>query len=129
MKKYLLVDDNNFSLSLIEELINQMSDDKDISFVLVNDAKEAVKVFGESKPEEFSAIFLDIVMPEKSGLVILREIRAMERSDAKKVPIIIVSALAESNSISDPKDKELITDYVQKPLSVEKIRNALERLK
>lgn len=127
MKKYLLVDDNDFSLSLTEDLVRQASESTDIDFVLVNDSKEAVRIFEASKPKEFSAIFMDVIMPEKTGIMILREIRSMERNDAKSVPIVIMSALSEDSGIIGAGERELITDYVQKPLSAEKISNALKK--
>lgn len=54
---------------------------------------------------------------------------AMERSDAKSIPIVIVSALAEDSGIIGAEEKELITGYIQKPLSVEKFENALNKFK
>ncbi|MBQ5593460.1 MAG: hypothetical protein IIU76_02635 [Bacteroidales bacterium] len=53
----------------------------------------------------------------------------MERSDAKSIPIVIVSALAEDSGIIGAEEKELITGYIQKPLSVEKFENALNKFK
>lgn len=72
---------------------------------------------------------MDIIMPEKNGIAILHEIRSMERSDAKSIPIVIVSALAEDSGIIGAEEKELITGYIQKPLSVEKFKNTLEKIK
>lgn len=128
MKKYLLVDDNDFSLMLTEELIRQASDDQDIQIVPMNDGKEAVAVFEQSKQNEFSAIFIDIIMPEKTGIMILHEIRSMERSDAKSVPIVIASTLSKDNGLG-PDEEALITDYIQKPLSVEKFEKTLSNIK
>lgn len=45
---------------------------------------------------------------------ILHEIRSIERSDAKSIPIVIVSALAEDSGIIEAEEKELITGYIQK---------------
>ena len=63
-------------------------------------------------------------MQEKSGLTALREIRTVDREDAATVPIIIVSALSEDNC-AEVEDRKLISSYIQKPLSVDKLRNAL----
>lgn len=128
MKKFLLVDDNDFSLSLTKELIGEACENREISFVLAKDGMEAVDIFANSKADEFSAIFMDIVMPEKTGVTVLHEIRSMQRSDAKVVPIVIVSALSEENSMEGLEDRELITDYIQKPLTVEKFKNTLAKI-
>lgn len=39
---------------------------------------------------------------------ILHEIRSMERSDAKSIPIVIVSALAEDSGIIGAEEKEYL---------------------
>ena len=114
---------------MTEELLTQACGDKDVEFVLIDNGDEALRIFNESKPGEFAAIFMDIVMPKKTGIMILHEIRSMERSDAKSVPIIIVSALSEDNEIIGPEERVLITDYIQKPLSVEKFQKTLQKIK
>lgn len=128
MKKYMLVDDNSFSLSFTEELLSQVFQDEEVEFVQVDNGDEAVKQFAESAPGEFAAIFMDIIMPGKTGLVILREMRSLEREDAKTVPVIMVSALAEDNNAIQPEERAMITDFIQKPLSVEKFQNALRKI-
>ena len=121
----LLVDDSDFSLSLTKELILGTKIKEDINFILAKDGEEAVRIFEESKSGEISVIFMDVVMPEKSGLTALKEIRSMEHEAI--VPIVIVSALAESNCM-DETNKGLITDYIQKPLSVAKFQDSFLKI-
>ncbi len=46
-----------------------------------------------SKPEGyFDAVLMDVRMPIKDGLTATREIRALEREDAKQIPIIAMTA-------------------------------------
>ena len=125
--KILLVDDSDFSLSLTQELISDVREMDDINFILAKDGAEAVRIFEKSASGEIAAILMDVVMPEKTGLAALREIRSMEHKDAATVPIVIVSALSESNCV-DEEDKDLITDYIQKPLSMEKLQKTLSRI-
>lgn len=123
----LLVDDSDFSLSLTKELIIQATDDSDICFLLAKDGDEAVHIFSNSKTGEIDVIFMDVVMPQKTGVTALHEIRAMDRPDSSTVPIVIVSALVESSCINQT-DKKLITDYIQKPLSMEKFKAFFQKL-
>ena len=123
----LLVDDSDFSLSLTKELILGTKIKEDINFILAKDGEEAVRIFEESKSGEISVIFMDVVMPEKSGLTALKESRSMEHEDAATIPIVIVSALAESNCV-DETNKGLITDYIQKPLSVAKFQDSFLKI-
>ena len=125
--KFLLVDDSDFSLSMTQVLICRALDNENIDFILAKDGVEAIKIFANSEVGEISAIFMDIVMREKTGLIALREIRSMERSDATTVPSVIVSALSEDNSVEGTEDKKWITDYIQKPIGVAKFKNTFAK--
>ena len=54
----------------------------------------AVEMFSASTPGSYSAILMDIRMPEMDGLEAAAAIRALDRPDAKKIPIIALTANA-----------------------------------
>jgi DNA-binding response OmpR family regulator len=56
-------------------------------YVEAEDVDQAEEVLKESKPE---AIVLDVMLPGKSGLEFLSELRAKRRN--KPIPVIVVSA-------------------------------------
>ncbi len=56
--------------------------------------KIAVDMFSEHPEGYYDAILMDMRMPEMDGLEETRVIRAMEREDAKKIPIIALTANA-----------------------------------
>ena len=60
---------------------------------------EAVEQFAASEPFSFHFILMDMQMPELDGCGAARQIRAMNRSDAKSVPIIAVTANAFAEDI------------------------------
>lgn len=60
---------------------------------------EAVEQFAASEPYFFDFILMDMQMPELDGCEAARRIRAMNRPDAKKVPIIAVTANAFAEDI------------------------------
>jgi CheY-like chemotaxis protein len=69
---------------------------------------------------------MDIRMPVKDGYQATREIRAMNRPDAKEIPIIALTAYAFEA------DKELAlemgcNDFVTKPISERTLRKALDK--
>ena len=53
-----------------------------------------VEMFENSAPGTYSAILMDIRMPEMDGLEAAAAIRALDREDAKKIPIIALTANA-----------------------------------
>ena len=56
--------------------------------------RAAVEMFRDSQPGDYAAILMDIRMPEMDGLEATEMIRAMPREDAKRIPIIALTANA-----------------------------------
>ena len=54
----------------------------------------AVEMFAQSKPGTYAAILMDVRMPEMDGLEAAAAIRELNRPDAKKIPIIALTANA-----------------------------------
>ena len=59
-----------------------------------SNGKIATDLFAKSDPGTYSAILMDIRMPEMDGLEAAAAIRAMNREDAKRIPIIALTANA-----------------------------------
>ncbi len=53
-----------------------------------------VEMFERSEPGAYAAILMDVRMPEMDGLEAAAAIRALDRPDAKKIPIIALTANA-----------------------------------
>ena len=53
---------------------------------------EAVEVFSRSAEGEYTAIFMDVMMPVLDGLEATKIIRKMDRADAARIPIVAVTA-------------------------------------
>ena len=58
-----------------------------------------MELFARSAPGHFDVILMDVMMPEMDGLEATRRIRAMDRPDARTVPIIAMTANAFSDDI------------------------------
>ena len=54
--------------------------------------EEAVRMFSESEEGYYDAILMDVRMPIMDGLTATQTIRALERPDAKTIPIIAMTA-------------------------------------
>ena len=67
---------------------------RDIQVDHAENGRIAVEMFDEHEEGYYDAILMDMRMPEMDGLEATRRIRAMNRSDAKKTPIIALTANA-----------------------------------
>lgn len=69
---------------------------------------------------------MDLRMPEMNGIDATKAIRAMERSDARKIPIIAMTADAFSDDVKACLDSGM-NAHVAKPLNVQELLRILQR--
>ena len=67
---------------------------REIEVDLAENGKIAVELFQSHEPGYYSAILMDMRMPEMDGLTATEIIRGMDRPDAKEIPIIALTANA-----------------------------------
>lgn len=118
----LLVDDNELNIEIAKFFL----EDNGMEVTCAYDGKEAVDIFKKSKEGYFGVIYMDILMPNMNGLDATREIRALNRKDAKKVPIIAVSANTFSDDVFESR-KAGMNKHLGKPLDEEKMIKAYKQ--
>ena len=74
------------------EILADLLDLEEIDSERASNGREAVEMFSSKPVGYYDAILMDVRMPIMDGLAATREIRALERSDAKTVPIIAMTA-------------------------------------
>ena len=89
--------------------------------------KIAVEMFEKSEPNYYSAILMDMRMPEMDGLEATQAIRALEREDAKKIPIIALTANAFDEDVQRSLQAGL-NAHLSKPVEPEILFETLEKL-
>ncbi|MDA8131789.1 MAG: response regulator [Elusimicrobia bacterium] len=85
--KILVVDDNLLTRSMIKDLLSEMGHE------IVGEAEngdEAVRLFKELRPE---LTLLDMIMPGKSGLETLQEIKASDQA----AKVVMVTAVQQES--------------------------------
>ncbi len=81
-----------------------------------------------SKPEGyFDAVLMDIRMPEMDGLEATKAIRELDRSDAKTIPIIALTANAFDEDVQNSIQAGLDA-HLSKPVDADKLYGTLENL-
>ena len=89
--------------------------------------KKAVEMFAAHPEGYYDAILMDMRMPEMDGLEATRAIRAMEREDAKTIPIIALTANAFDEDVQRSMQAGL-NAHLSKPVQPEVLFETLESL-
>ena len=82
--------------------------------------------FRDSAPGTFDAIVMDIMMPEMDGLTATRTIRALNRPDAKTIPIIAMTANAFDEDAKKCMEAGMNV-HLPKPLDIQKLVAAIAK--
>jgi DNA-binding response OmpR family regulator len=93
--KFLIVDDDILSLEALDFLIKDYFNaiEKDVVIDKATDGKEALQ---KAKNENYTCIFMDVLMPQMDGFEATRKIRLL---DIKQPLIIMITALDDQESI------------------------------
>ena len=86
----LLVEDHPLNTIVAKSLLTK----RGFEVTHAENGEEAVRFFEESKEDTFDAILMDIRMPVMDGIEATMRIREMERREAKRIPIIAMTANA-----------------------------------
>ena len=100
LKKVVLVDDNPMDARLISRIL-QMS--RPLQIKQVQAGQEAIKVIQTEDPD---LIILDLMIPDKSGFQILKELRQDKKLDT--IPVIVIT----SKDLSEAEQQVLLSNDV-----------------
>ena len=120
-KQILIVEDNEINRMLLGEILSA-----DYQVVEAENGLEALSVLKE-RGDVISLILLDITMPVMDGYTATRKIRELERSDAKTVPIIAMTA----NAFQEDAEKCIavgMNAHLAKPLDIEKMKKTIKSI-
>jgi signal transduction histidine kinase/CheY-like chemotaxis protein len=114
--RVLLVEDNELNMEIAVEIL----EDEEVVVTTAEDGQYAVEEFEKSPPGSFDMILMDIMMPRMNGYEATRAIRASEHPDAKKVPIIAMSANAYAEDVAEALNSGM-NAHVPKPIDVHRL--------
>jgi CheY-like chemotaxis protein len=121
-KRILLAEDIEINRMIIKELLS----DTNVIIDEAADGQEALKMFSASAPGYYNLVFMDVQMPNMDGHEATRRIRALDREDAKTIPIIAMTANAYREDI----DRALaagMNDHLAKPIDIAEVTKALSK--
>jgi signal transduction histidine kinase/ActR/RegA family two-component response regulator len=121
--KALLVEDNDLNMEISKFMLEEL----DIRYVAVENGQEAVDAFRRSAQGEFDLILMDVLMPVMDGYTATRCIRAMDRADAKTVPIMAMTANAYADDVRKSKEAGM-NAHLSKPVDTGKLFAAIRQV-
>jgi len=116
-KKILIVDDTPDNVKLLKAFLSG----QDYEIITAEDGEEAlVKAFSENP----DLVLLDLMLPKKSGIEVLREIKA----NRKDMPVVVLTAYgSEETAVQTMRDGA--EDYlINKPLRKDDVVNAVRKI-
>ncbi len=87
-RRILLAEDMELNADILTDILEM----ENVKVDHAENGKIAVELFEKSTAGIYAAILMDVRMPEMDGLEATKEIRSMSREDAKKIPIIALTA-------------------------------------
>ena len=121
--RVLLAEDNELNIEIAEFLLKEAG----VQVTKAADGRQAVEAFAASPAGYYDAILMDVMMPVMDGHAATRAIRAMDRPDARTVPIFAMTA----NAFVEDRQKALdagMTDHLTKPLDSAAVLQALAKV-
>ena len=121
-KRALLVEDNELNAEIATEILGMTG----ITVERAADGLEAVDRMDDCPEDYYDVIFMDIQMPRMNGYDAARAIRAMPRSDCRKVPIIAMTANAFAEDVHAAKTVGM-NEHIAKPLDLNTLAKILKK--
>jgi len=117
LKKVLVVDDSQAEIRLLQSVLQQGG----FQAVGISDPMKVEEAIDEERP---NVILLDVVMPQRNGFQVCRELKSHE--PYSQIPVILVT------SKSAPSDRywgeqQGANGYVAKPFTPDELLNAVRR--
>ena len=121
-KRVLLVEDNAINM----EIAHAILEEEHLNITEAKNGKEALEIFQNSKLNEHDVIIMDVMMPVMDGLEATKAIRMLEREDAKKIPIIAMTANAFEEDRKACLDAGM-DEHIGKPIDIPLLKRTITK--
>ena len=109
------------------EIMKQLITIREAEIDHAENCRIALEMFEESPVGHYDVILMDVRMPEMDGLEATRKIRALDRQDAKEIPIVVLTANAFDEDVQRSLQAGL-NAHLSKPVSPDALFGTLETL-
>lgn len=123
MAKILVAEDNELNAEILTEILKG----EGFEVALAQNGRVALDTFESSDIGEIGLILMDLQMPVMDGCTAAREIRKLERGDARTVPIFACTA----NNFNEDRERAAdsgMDDFLSKPIDMEELLKKLTKI-
>ena len=114
--KVLVVDDTEFNLDVMSELLELINIDAEC----ISDPRKAVDTYMDAAEGTYKLILMDVRMPELNGYEATKIIRNSEKEEGKNIPIIAMSANAFDEDVAASISAGM-NKHLAKPIDTEQL--------
>ena len=124
--KFLIVDDNPNNSELLKKMLLKYGD-----IDIANNGCDATSLFTSAHEgkSSYDGIFLDIMMPQKDGYEVLKEIRSWEEKnlsdESQKVKVVMTTSLHDTEAVIKSYDTGC-QHYLLKPFNKGDLQELME---
>lgn len=115
----MVVDDNREARKLVDSILTAVG-------ISVTSAKSGVECLELLKTQDYDLVFIDDMMPDKSGVETVKELRFQDSEYYQKLPIVMMSIHGGRED-----DKKYLaqgfTDCIRKPVNGEEVKACLKK--
>ena len=119
----LLAEDNELNMEIAEFLLQN----EGAELTKAWNGQEAVELFRKSALGELNVILMDVMMPVMNGYEATKMIRSLDREDAKRIPIIAMTANAFTEDRIRAKEAGM-DEHIAKPVDMELLVKVIHKL-
>lgn len=125
-KTILLIDDDTLFLMLTRKmLIGQPYLERIDTVTTVEEARQYFQNLEENNISFPDAVFIDLDMPLVSGLEMAQQLKGTALAEHPQTKIFVLSSSISQRDRQTAESLEAVTDYMEKPLSAEILKQAL----
>lgn len=118
----LIAEDQEMNAEILADLLEM----EGVSSEWAENGQQAVDMFSQSDERHFGAILMDMRMPVMDGLDATRAIRALDREDARTIPIIALTANAFEEDVQKCIQAGMDV-HLSKPVDIDALKLELAR--
>ncbi|NPA39992.1 MAG: response regulator [Thermodesulfobacteria bacterium] len=122
MKKILIVDDEAYIRTLLEQILEELEDEYGVKVLVARDGKECLEIIKKEKPD---LVFLDVMMPKMNGYDVCKQIKL--DPELKDIKIVFLTAKGQEADKKQGLDFGALK-YITKPFDPDEILEETKKL-